>query len=314
MADAFLDLTHLLVINDNNLADIEVSDLLQDAPVLAALAADVASNGTLHKYTKEIGAPVVGFRAANTGVFNTVSADQLVTVTLKILDASCVVDKALALAYKKGSAAYIAREVQRHLKAAFFMAEKQIINGAGNDAAGFVGLADNAGYDKADDTMVLNAGGTTPATGSSVWAIRTNSDGSDAQVIAGEDGKITVGETVEQAIETATGRYTGMYTSVLGWLGLQIGGAYSVGRICNLTAQDGKGLTDDVIANMLAKFPAGRLPTFLAMNRRSRTQLQQSRTAVNATGAPAPFPVDAFGITLITTDAILSTETILTNA
>ncbi len=314
MADDFQTLAKLLVINDQNLSDIEMSDILDAAPILAALPADEASNGTLHKYLKETTAPTVGFRLPNQGRENTASNDTLATVTLKILDASFSVDKALATPYKKGPEAYVAREGKRHLKAAFFEAEKQLLNGTGNATDGFSGLADELNDN--DDAMVIDATGSTQTTGSSVWAIRGSDDGSDAQVIAGNDGKIIMGETVEQAIEDTVngGRFTGLYTSILGWLGMQIGGARSIGRICNLTAQAGKGLTDDLIAQLLALFPAAKPPTLLGMNRRSRRQLQQSRTAVNATGAPAPFPVEAYEIPIITTDAIGSTETLLTAA
>jgi len=48
------------------------------------------------------------------------------------------------------------------------------------------------------------------------------------------------------------------------------------------------------------------------MNRRSLKQLQVSRTATNATGAPAPFPQESFGVPIIVTDAILSTEALET--
>ncbi len=114
-----------------------------------------------------------------------------------------------------------------------------------------------------------------------------------------------------QKAGATTGTYPALYTPITGWVGLQIGGAYSVGRICNLTAQAGKTLTDALIAQLIATFPAGKGPTHLAMNRRSLFQLQAARTATNATGAPAPIPTDSFGIPIIPTDAILSTETIL---
>jgi hypothetical protein len=48
------------------------------------------------------------------------------------------------------------------------------------------------------------------------------------------------------------------------------------------------------------------------MNRRSLRQLQQSRTATNSTGAPAPFPTEAFGVPIVVTDALLSTEALET--
>ena len=307
MADSYITVSELLTINDRNLADINVTDLLDDAPLLARLAADVASNGTQHKYTKETTAPVVGFRSANTGRENSKSGDTL-------LDASFTVDKAVADAWKNGPEAFIAREAKRHLKAAFFHAEKQIINGTGNEADGFDGLADASTLDALSDTMVIDAGGTTAGTGSSVYLIRTNSDGADCTLITGMDGRIDMGDTVTQAIEDTTngGRFTGYYTPILGWLGLQIGSAYSVGRIANLTEDSGKGLTDDLVYQALAQFPAARQPNLIVMNRRSLRQLRESRTATNATGAPAPRPTDVEGIPIIVTDAITSTETLLT--
>lgn len=317
MSDSFLTLSDLATINDQNLADLEISDLLDDAPLLKSLAADVASNGETHKYTKETAAPVVGFRAANTGRENKKSTDTLVTVTLKILDASFAVDKAVAMAYKRGADAYVAREAKRHLKAAFAHAEGQLLYGTGNEADGFAGLADNAGLNQLADEMVHGAGGTADSSesdASSVWLIRTNDDGTDCTLITGMDGNIDIGETVEQAIEDTSngGRFTGLYTTILGWLGLQIGGARSVARIANLTPQSGKGLTDDVIYEGLALFPAARQPNRIAMNRRSLKQLQQSRTATNATGAPAPRPTEVEGIPIVVTDQITSTETPIT--
>lgn len=313
MADSFLTLNDLATINDRNLADLEISDLLDDAPLLKALAADFASNGELHKYTKETSAPVVGFRSANTGRENKKSGDTLVTITLKILDASFSVDKAVAMAYKMGANQYVAREAKRHLKAAFFHAEQQIINGTGNEADGFAGLADNAGLNQLSDEMVYNAGGTADSSeddASSVWLLRTNNDGTDCTLITGADGNIDIGETVEQAIEDTVngGRFTGLYTTILGWLGLQVGGARSVARIANVTPQSGKTLTDAMIYEALALFPAGRQPNIIGMSRRSLKQLRASRTATNATGAPAPRPTEVDGIPIVVTDSITDTE------
>jgi len=313
MADSFQTLAHLALINDRNLSDAELSDILDDAPLLATLAADIASNGTSHKYLKETGAPVVGFRSANTGRENQKSTDTQVTIDLKILDASFAVDQAVANEYRLGRDAYILREARRHLKAALFEAEKQIINGTGNNADGFTGLANASTIDALADAMVVNAGGSTADTGSSVYLIRTNDLGTDCTLITGQNGKIDIGETVSQAIEDRanSGRFPGYYTPITGWLGLQIGSAYSLGRIVNVTEDAGKGLTDALIYSALAKFPAARQPNLLVMNRRSLEQLRKSRTATNATGAPAPRPIDVDGIRIITTDAITSTEALL---
>lgn len=314
MANTYLALADLVKLNDLNDADIDVSDILDEAPFLKALAATESSNGTTHSYTKETTAPVVGFRSVNDGRENSDSEDTEVSATLKILDASFDVDQALARAYRKGEAAFVAREAARHLKAAMFAFEKQVINGVlgVGSSSGFVGLRDTLVLANA---MTYNAAGSTANTGSSLYAVRTGSDMRDLALVAGGPGEtptIEIGETVTiQKEGSSTGFYPAWYTPIFAWLGLQLGSAYSIGRICNLTADSGKGLTDDKIAELLALFPASRQPNYLVCNRRSLKQLQQSRTATNATGAPAPFPTDAFGIPLIVTDAIASTEAIL---
>ena len=65
--------------------------------------------------------------------------------------------------------------------------------------------------------------------------------------------------------------------------------------------------TDEEIAAG-AKFPVGYKPDVLLMSRRSRMQLQMSRTATTPTGSPAPYPQEAFGVPIQETDSILDTE------
>lgn len=304
MADVYLTLADLVKINSKDVVDLGVTDILNDAPLLKVLAADESSNGTTHKWVVETGATDVGFRAANAGLENKASADTVKSVDLKILDGSFAVDKALATSYHKGWESYVAREAMRHLRAIFYEAEKQIINGTGNDSDGFLGFADE--LDVLGDTMVYNAAGNSALT--SVYLVRTNDNGTDCQVVMANNGEIEIGETVEQRIQDGTGKhYTGLYTTILGWLGVQTGSTYSIGRIANIEEDTNK-LTDDMIAEGLAMFPAARLPNYIVMNRRSLKQLQQSRTATNATGSPAPFPSEAFGIPIIVSDAITNSE------
>ncbi|GAF84919.1 unnamed protein product, partial [marine sediment metagenome] len=169
MAETYATLAGLVQFNDKNLADLEVTDLLQDAPLLAMLHAQAASNGTLHKYLKLTTASSAAFRAANAGLTKTNSADTLVTDTLAILDGSFPVDVALAQEAKNGKDAYLMMELMRTMKTVFSTTEKQIIYGVGNDATGFPGLSDNAQLDALADAMVYNAGGTTADVQTSVF-------------------------------------------------------------------------------------------------------------------------------------------------
>lgn len=307
MADEFVTLAQIALINDRNLADIKVTDLLDDAPLLARLAADVSSNGETHKYIKEIGAPVVGFRAANNGRENSKSTDTLMSVDLKIFDASFAVDKAVADIHFRGANWWIAREARRHLKASFFGAEGQLLYGTGKYSNGFAGLADDDDLSIADGDMVVDAGGDTEGGCYDVWLFRTTDTGSDVMAIggartAGRGFNIEMGETTVQRLTGATGTYPGYYTPISAWLGMQIGSKHSVGRIANL--DNTKSLDDDLIAEALSLFPSSRMPNLIVTNRRGLKHLQQSRTATNATGTPAPFPTEAFGVPIVVTDSV----------
>jgi len=314
MANEFLNLTDLAKINTLDNADRDISDLLDEAPLLAMLPADLASNGTTHKYVKQTGAPTVGFRAVNAGKENKKSADTAVSEDLKYLDASFYVDVAVADGYRGGPEAYMAREAARQLKAAFSEYEQQIFYGTGNSASGFNGLADDANLDGVGDLMVVNAAGTTASTGSSVWGIRATGDLNNVVSILGNDGQIEIGDITEQVINDPTdvSLTLNVYAmKVAAYVGMQIGGAYSVARLANLTEDSGKTLTDALIAELLEKFKANQMPTHLAMSRRSLFQLQASRTATNATGSPAPIPIESFGVPIVPTDSITDTEALL---
>lgn len=315
MAETFNTVAHILQQSDLNLSDAEVSDILNDAPLIRALAAETASHATSHKYTKETTAPTNGFRQPNAGRANTGSQDTLVTLNLAILDATFDCDSAVANANpasKGGRAGYIQREARRSLRAALFGAESQIWYGTGLDSDGFVGLNANAPVQYNDSAMVVDATGTTVGGASSVWLIRTNDMGTDVEFIVGQDGQIDIGETTSiQKLDGSSNPYVAYMTQMQMWAGLQVGSIYSVGRIVNLTAEAGKGLTDDLIFSLLEKFPASRRPNLCVMNQQSQEQLRSSRTATNATGAPAPLPESVANIPILTTDSLLKTEALV---
>ncbi|MDD5502149.1 MAG: hypothetical protein PHH26_01655 [Candidatus Thermoplasmatota archaeon] len=319
MAESYNTLAGLVQFNDKNLADLQVTDLLDDAPLLKILYAMPASNGTLHKYLKQTTASSAAFRAALAGVAKTASADTLVTDTLKILDGSFDTDVALADAYKGGRDAWLQLELIRTMKQVFAVAEKQVFYGTGADASGFAGLIDNAQLDALADGMVVNAGGSNVSTQTSCFVLRHGAN--DCAFILGNDGKIVVEDepviiqkTADSTALDAAQFYPALYVPVTGYCGFQIGSAYSAARICNIECNDltsTSAFTDDHIYGALSKFPAGRQPNVVVMNRNALRLLRQSRTATNATGAPAPRPVEVEGIPIVVTDQILSTEAVV---
>jgi len=313
MANAVTTLAGLVTLNDQNALDNGLTDLLDDAPFLAAALAVPASNGTNHKYKKTTTASGSGFRAVGGGRTLSSSQVELVTDVLKILDASYVVDKSLADAFMGGGEAWLERELVQALRAAFFDMEKQIFLGTNNDASGFSGFQDLTTLDATSDTMVVDGGGTTASKQTDVWLIRNTEQ--DIAPVIGNDGVVSVSDAtvIEKVVNPGTDNktYPAYYVAVDAYVGLQIGGAYSAARLANIDTNDltsTTALTDDLIYQTLAKFPAGRQPTHIAMNRDSLSLLRQSRTATNATGAPAPRPTEVEGIPIVVTDAIVSTQ------
>jgi hypothetical protein len=113
---------------------------------------------------------------------------------------------------------------------------------------------------------------------------------------------------VIQKTGSGSGVFPAYYVPVTGYGGFQAGSAYSVGRICNIETA----LDPDDLANGLSLFPASRQPNVIVMNRKAMKLLRNSLTATSPTGAPAPFPAEMFGIPIVVTDAVVSTEAVET--
>jgi hypothetical protein len=149
-----------------------------------------------------------------------------------------------------------------------------------------------------------------------VWLVRFGPK--HVQWVWGNDGQLQPSDIRVESVAMGTDPETYMEAYVqtfLGRPGLQVGSLLSVVRIKKLTAETGKGLNDDLIADALAKFPEGTTPDAIFMTKRSHGQLQKSRTAVNPTGAPAPFPTEIQGIAgnnipLYVTAGITDTESL----
>lgn len=260
--------------------------------------------GINYKTLVRTGLPTVGFRNANEGAANSKGVYENRMFETHILNPRWTCDKAVADTYEDGAAAYIAMEASGIMEAAMQWLGAQFYYGTSNDAKGFPGLI--AAYDSTN--MEVDATGTTSSTGSSCWGVRFGVK--DVQWIYGQNGSLALSDVETHPVSDGTNYYTAYIQEILAHVGLQVGSLRSIGRIKNLTADSGKGLTDARIASLLTKFAVGFPPDVLLCSRRSLEQLRASRTATNATGAPAPTPTEAFGIPIVATDSILNTEAI----
>ncbi len=306
MPDDLQTLADMAKINDMNARDAGATEIFNGAPWFSAMHAIESTNGQSHSFLKETEAPVVGFREVNQGREHDKSGDELVTLSLKILDASFHVDKMVAeIDKRRGVSGHMAREGNRHLRAAFRKAEEQSLYGVADDNKGFEGLADI--FNALSEEMVIGAGGATANQQTSVWAVRTVPDETGVSVVLG-NGNIEISEYFEQFMEDASGNLFPCYAQpIAGWLGLQIATTKSVARLANIQ----NSLDDDMISDLLDLFPEEAPATHLVMNKKARGLLRKSRTATNSTGTPAPYPDDAHNVPILTTSSVRKTEAVV---
>jgi len=251
--------------------------------------------------------PSAAFRDAADGTDPVKGTYENKTVETFILNPRWELDKAIADRHEDGAEALIALEAGAIMEGAFQQLAAQFYYGTDTTykghAKGFPGLIDS--YDSTN--MVVDAAGTTATTGSSLWAVQFGPRA--VQWVYGNGGALDMGDP---RIETITGAnsksLTGYVQELLAYPGLQVSSQDVLGRIKKLTEDSGKGLTDDLIADLLSKFKVGMVPDMLLCTRRSLKQLQQSRTATNNNGAPAPFPTEAFGVPLVVTESLSNVE------
>lgn len=267
-------------------------------------------SGRQYKTQVVVALPTVGFRDANEGVAASKSRRENRLVETFILNPRWECDKAVADSSEDGPEAFIAEEAALMTLASMMALGKQFYYGRGatnngnGDAKGHPGLIDSV-----DASLVIDAGGTTASTGSSVWAVSFGPQ--KVQWVFGENGSLTMSEVREESIADAnSNRFTAYVQELLAYAGVQVGNKYACGRIKKLTADNGKGLTDSLLGSLLSAFPVGFRPDVFFMSRRSLEQLRKSRTATNATGAEAPTPIDFEGVPLVATESILDTESL----
>ena len=306
-------MSSLDVLKINNSEEIigVIDECIQSIPELQYFGASPVTRNS-YKTLCVSALPTVAFR--QTGNLRTFDSATLAnkTVDLKYLDASWTVECAVAEQSDWGKETAIAIQQKAHLKSALQTIAKQTWYGTAADAGGYNGLLGiiEAVTDGGGNKLMVvdaNPGDSSITDDSCVFAVRTGID--SIQYAWGSEGKLTEGDVVKQLLtgsSVTSGQW--VYAQELGgWVGLQVTSKNAAGAITNLSATASKkGLDDDLIYDLISKFPAGEGPTALFMNRRSLFQLRASRTATNATGAPAPIPTEVEGIPIYVTDAILN--------
>jgi hypothetical protein len=183
-----------------------------------------------------------------------------------------------------------------------------VASGVNGAAKGFPGIAQAV-----TAAQTVNAGGTVAGSYSSLYAVKFGVQ--DVNYVYGGSSTFALSDWVEQVLNGVPS----FVSDVTAWVGLQIGNAYSVGRIKQLTQEAGCGLTDKLIATLLSQMPIGFRPDRFFINRAQALQLQSSRSVtISAIGEKlptgkevwAPFPTESNGIPITVTDSIINGETV----
>jgi len=292
-----------------------IEENISSAPELSIFPSRTIK-GTTYTTGVRTGLPTVGFRDANAGVAPSKSTFKKNLVECFILSSLIRADKAVADAYEDGADAWKMIEASGVMRAAMQRIGKQTWYGTSSDAKGFAGFKAflaAGGKTLAGDDLTIDASGSTANTASSVYAVKFGEQ--DAQFVFGQNSIMELGEWRNETVTDSEGKGYEAYAAALtAWVGLQIGNENCARRIYNLTVANG--LTDALLAKLIATFPVGVRPDAIFGSRRSIAQLQASRTvALYGTGTNrpnqpnvAPYPTEFEGIKIIATDSILNTD------
>jgi hypothetical protein len=185
-----------------------------------------------------LGATTGGFRNANAGVAPVRHVYENRMVECYILEARVQEDVAVADAYEKGAAAWLELQAGGSLEGEMQGLCKQFYYGSGNNATGHPGLIQ--GYDSTN--MVVDAGGTTASTGSSVWFIRQAPE--NLRWRWGDGGQFMFGPAMKLPVldpNDSTKTFMAYLMALIAYPGLQFNNLQAVCRIKKLTEDAGKG-------------------------------------------------------------------------
>lgn len=284
-----------------------VDEVNKSAPELGFFPIQRLTNGLHFTSQFMVELPKFGFRRFGNGVDATKGRYEERTFKIFPFSGRLEVENAAGQAHNTGLEGLKAREVVAGARAAGIELAEQIWYGVSNEADGFPGLK---AFTPFGGAYTLNAGGTTAGTASSVYGVKVGEDFIE-MLIGGQGDPMMLGDWRPETLTGANGKsIEGQVASLEGFAGLAVRHKASVVRICNLTADSGKGMTSNLAYEALSLLPANQGIDAWFMSRRSLEQLRKS-FITNENKEPAN-PTTLAGYPIIVTDNILNTDTIET--
>jgi major capsid protein gp7 len=317
-----LNFLQLAIANSNDIVGGLIEENATESPELNIFdSEDMAEPGVLSYETlHRTSLPTASFASAGNGFDASRSEIKLVPHQCFRFGGRIEAAKHIADNWRRGGAAgYQAHEASGIMKAAMQLIGRQIFYGVSNDGLGFPGMK---AFTPFGASYTYDATGSTATTASSVYYVKFGE--AFARLMIGRarngSGIFDLPDFQEGDILGANSKAMRAYISELSsYVGLQIASPFSVLRLCNLTAQSGKTLSDLHIATAKQLMPSGWVPDVCFMSKRSKFQLQTSRTVTlfgagsdrPTQGLIAPAPTtDADGVPIVWTDSILNTDAI----
>jgi len=307
-------LAGLLRINDENLSDVKYNEVIQPRNLMKRLPFITSSRGHQHSWTRIKTANGSSFRDLYDGVTNSIGTEATVTMDLKTLDATVIRDSATILNPKFANfEQFLEYEAMKSLNQAIADAEYQFIQGTGVDTKGFTGLYDEVGASWGLKEDVGGAGGTR------VYMLCLGEDdicGVVGGSSIGNEGNIEVHDPRYQLVDGAvSGQYTAGFVTIQGWMGMQIGGAYSAAVAYNIDGTSGKAVDDDLLQTLYNKFPAEveDKVNLILMSKTGAKQLRDSRVTDLNVAPKLPKIWDGAGrdIPILVSSAMKDDETVV---
>ena len=246
--------------------------------------------------------PKGGFRAIGGAVSGGVELSniELKEYALKIFDASFDLETAYVNQYADGIDACLAEEMAAHIEGTTEALCDTLWNGGNGDS--FPALSTLIA-----EGNIVDAKGDAAGAVTSVYLVCDEGPDGFSWVL-GRNGKVEGSEPYKTKAANGNSAYRTDLEAYVGW---QLPNARKAVRICNVDPVDSAtGISDDLIGQAMAKLPTGAKAK-IVMHPVIREQLRKSRTATNATGAPAALPVESLGMPIMVSDAISLTETVV---
>lgn len=298
MPDGLMTISDLAVFKESPLKN-EIATVPTLFPFLNKLRVDNIM-GTSYKTPVITAVPAGEWRAENTGKTDKKGTITTREATMKFYDASWMLDVQVAASDSKGIAHAQGVSAKAALLGCLAGIESQILYGD-STTSGFDGLVKIL---KAAGRTV-SAEGTSATEGTSILLLNT----AIYAVLLGEGNCLFSRNPVQgpaKVQDSSAKSFYAYHQRRDGFVGID---ALDYDAGCVITNIDTtKTVDDDLIYKALSTFKAGKEPNLIVMSRRSREQLRNSRTATNATGAPAPLVTSVEGIPVVISEAIKNDE------